>query len=65
MGVITACIISFALIAANRGFVAGFLGVWMRSWGLAYLAVIPAILFIAPRAQALVDRTLHDPPPRP
>jgi len=65
MGVITTCIISFTLIAVNVGFGANFLGIWLRSWGLAYLAVIPAILFIAPRVQALVDRLVRDPPPQP
>jgi uncharacterized protein YaaW (UPF0174 family) len=65
MGVFTTALISFTLIAANLGFAANFLGVWLRSWGLAYLAVIPAILFVAPRVQALVDRVFRDPPPPP
>lgn len=64
MGVITTGIISFALISVNLGFVAGFVGAWLRSWGLAYVAVIPAILLIAPRVQALVDRMLGGSPRR-
>ena len=64
MGVVTTGIISFALIAVNVGFVAGFVGLWARSWGLAYLAVVPAILFVAPRLQALVARLVGAPLPR-
>jgi hypothetical protein len=57
MGVVTTGIISFALIAVNVGLAATlFLKIWLKSWAIAYLAVIPAILFIAPRVQAVVDR---------
>lgn len=62
MGVVTTAIISFALISVNLGFGPAFLGIWLRSWGLAYLAVVPAILFLAPRVQAFIDRRLPDPP---
>lgn len=57
MGVITTAIISFTLIAVNVGLAAdSFLRIWLRSWLFAYLAVIPAILFIAPRVQDAVNR---------
>lgn len=56
MGIITTCIISFTLISINVGFTAMFLRIWLRSWATAYLVVIPAILIIGPRVQALVDR---------
>ena len=56
MGVITTAIISFTLIAVNVGFTEHFLKTWLRSWGMAYVVVIPAILLIAPRVQQLVDR---------
>ncbi|MDN5201273.1 DUF2798 domain-containing protein [Fulvivirgaceae bacterium BMA10] len=55
MGSITTGIISFSLIALNIGFNDGFLGLWLRSWVLAYLFVIPAILFIAPPVEKLVN----------
>jgi hypothetical protein len=58
MGVVTTGIISFVLISINLGFSAGFLAVWLRSWGIAYVVVIPAILLIAPRLQAQVDRLI-------
>jgi hypothetical protein len=56
MGVVTTGIISFVLIALNRGLAEGFAFAWLRSWGAAYLIVIPAILLIGPRLQARIDR---------
>lgn len=58
MGAVTTGLISFALISATLGFVPAFPRVWLRSWGIAYLAVVPAILVVAPWVQGLVDRTL-------
>ncbi|MEM5277627.1 DUF2798 domain-containing protein [Cupriavidus taiwanensis] len=56
MGVVTTGIISFALIALNRGFTEDFALAWLRSWGLGYVIVIPAILLVGPRLQAQVER---------
>ncbi len=56
MGVVTTGIISFTLIVLNRGMSDGLLFAWLRSWGAAYLIVIPAILLIGPRLQARIDR---------
>jgi hypothetical protein len=56
MGIVTTGIISFVLIAFNVGFGSTFLRVWLRSWGMAYLVVIPAILIIGPQVQKLADR---------
>ena len=56
MGIVTTGIISFVLIAINLGFASGFATAWLRSWGIAYLVVIPAILLVGPRLQARVDR---------
>jgi hypothetical protein len=56
MGVVTTGIISFTLISINIGFISSFLKIWLRSWGIAYLVAIPAILIIAPRIQRMVDR---------
>ena len=56
MGAITTGIISFFLIAINIGFNTGFLKIWAKSWFLAYLFVIPAILFIAPLVENFVEK---------
>lgn len=55
MGIITTGIISFTLISINVGFTDKFLSIWLRSWSIAYLVVIPAILFIGPKIQLLVN----------
>jgi Protein of unknown function (DUF2798) len=56
MGSITTGLITFALICLNLGFGNVFLKVWIRSWGLAYLIVVPIILAVAPRLQGLIAR---------
>ena len=58
MGVVTTGIISFALLALNLGFSDRFALTWLRSWGTAYLIVIPAILLIGPQLQAQIDRLI-------
>jgi hypothetical protein len=60
MGIITTGIISFTLISVNIGFGHRFLGVWLKSWTMAYCVAIPAILIIGPRVQALVDSLFKD-----
>ena len=55
VGIITTGIVSFTLIAVNVGFVQKFITVWVRSWALAYLVAIPAILVISPRVMLFVN----------
>jgi hypothetical protein len=58
MGIITTGIISFTLISINIGFSEQFWKIWLRSWGMAYMVVIPAILFLGPKVQVLVSRLI-------
>lgn len=58
MGVVTTGIISFGILAFNLGFPAGFLLIWLRSWAMGYLIVVPVILLVGPRVQAQVDRLI-------
>ena len=62
MGIVTTCIISFTLVTINVGFGETFLEIWFRSWAIAYIVVIPAILIIAPQVQKFVDRTFKEMP---
>ena len=55
MGIITTGIISFTLIGVNVGFTEKFLTIWFRSWLMGYGIVIPVILLVGPRVQALVN----------
>jgi hypothetical protein len=59
MGLLTTGIISLVVVALNLGFSPGFAMAWLRSWGVAYIIVIPAILLIGPRLQAQVDRLVN------
>lgn len=59
MGIITTGIISFSLIAMNLGFTENFLNVWLKSWGMAYIIVIPAILLIGARVQKVRDQNIE------
>lgn len=63
MGIVTTGIISFTLISVNIGYTERFLKIWLKSWGIAYLVVIPAILLIGPRIQKLVDKLLKQKTP--
>lgn len=60
MGIITTGIISFTLITLNIGFGATFFRIWFRSWAMAYLVAIPAILLIAPQIEKLVNRLITE-----
>jgi hypothetical protein len=55
MGIITTGIISFTLITLNVGFGPNFAGIWLRSWGMAYLVVVPVILTVGPLVQKFVN----------
>jgi len=55
MGIITTGIISLTLISINFGYSGVFLKIWLKSWGIAYMVAIPAILIISPRVQTLVN----------
>ncbi|EJC76145.1 Protein of unknown function (DUF2798) [Rhizobium leguminosarum bv. trifolii WSM2012] len=59
MGIVTTGLISFTLIALNLGFSKGFALTWLRSWSIACLIVIPAILLVGPRLQAQVNRVVR------
>jgi len=60
MGIITTGIISFTLISINIGFVSNFLVIWLKSWSMAYVAVIPVILLVGPIVQKLVNTMFKD-----
>lgn len=63
MGSVTTAIISYTLIYLNIGFSQKFFKVWLKSWGISYLIVIPVILIIGPIIQNFVDKIFgkHNP----
>jgi hypothetical protein len=58
MGLVTTGIISFVLLAISIGFSPEFWMKWLRSWGIGYVVVIPAILLIGPRLQGWLERLI-------
>ncbi|MGH2666501.1 DUF2798 domain-containing protein [Flavobacterium sp.] len=58
MGIVTTGIISFSLISINLGFSNRFINIWLKSWAMAYVIVIPAILLIGPKVQQLVEKVV-------
>ncbi|WP_031529354.1 DUF2798 domain-containing protein [Dyadobacter crusticola] len=60
LGIITTGVISFTLISVNIGFVANFLVIWLKSWSMAYVIVVPVILILGPRVQKLVSVMFKD-----
>jgi hypothetical protein len=55
MGFITTGIMSFSLISINVGFTEIFVSKWLKSWGMAYVIIVPVILIIGPRVTQLVS----------
>lgn len=59
MGIFSKGIISLTLIKVNtdlRGW--GFVSVWIKSWGIAYVVVIPTILIVSPLADKIVNKLI-------
>ena len=60
MGLITTGLISFTIIAVNVGFTSRFPGIWIRSWGLAYLVAVPVILVFGPIVSRVVNNLFRE-----
>jgi hypothetical protein len=56
MGIVTTGIISFTIISINIGYGPSFFKIWLSAWAMAYAVVIPAILFVGPLVQGLVNK---------
>ncbi len=59
MGIVTTGLISFVLLALNVGLSKSFALLWLKSRGIAYAVVVPAILLIGPVLQAQIDRLIQ------
>ncbi len=59
MGIITTGIISISLIVVNTNFTGKtLLFAWLKSWGIAYVIVIPCILFISPLVEKILNKLI-------
>lgn len=55
MGIITTGLVSFTVVFVNLGFTENFLKIFLKSWAIAYVIVIPVILIVAPQIERLDD----------
>jgi uncharacterized membrane protein len=58
MAIFTGSIVSFVSLASNLGFVPGFFGIWLRTFLIAYVVIVPCILIVGPRVQRIVQYIL-------
>lgn len=56
MGIVTTGIISYTLISINISWAHLNLHIWLKSWIISYLIVIPVILIISPFINKVVHR---------
>lgn len=54
MGIVTTGLVSFTVILANLGFTETFWQIWLKSWSMAYLVVVPVILIVSPVMERFV-----------
>lgn len=53
MGAMMIFLMTFVITAVNVGFADGFVGTWMKAFGIAYVVGVPVIFFLAPVARKL------------
>jgi hypothetical protein len=61
MGIFSTGIISLALIKVNTDLMGWkFISIWLKSWGIAYVVVIPTILIISPIVEKIVNKLIKE-----
>ena len=54
-GLVVTSYITFTLVAINIGFGHNFLMKWFRSWLIAYVLVVPSLLFVGPFIRKILN----------
>lgn len=60
MAMVTTGIVTFVVIVVNIGLNDQFFKIWLRSWAIAYIVAVPAILIIAPQIEKLVNKLIKE-----
>ncbi len=55
MGIVTTGLVSFTVILVNLGFTETFWQIWLKSWSMAFLIVVPVILIVSPVMERFVS----------
>ncbi|HEY8562549.1 MAG TPA: DUF2798 domain-containing protein [Pyrinomonadaceae bacterium] len=63
-GVVTTGIVSFTVVLINLGLMEKFWRIWLKSWSLAFLIVVPVILIVSPVIGRFVDFLFREIPAR-
>lgn len=54
-GIVTTGMVSFTVVLINLGLTESFWRIWLKSWSLAFLVVVPVILIVSPVIGRFVD----------
>ena len=54
-GIVTTGMVSFTVVLINLGLTESFWRIWLKSWSLAFLIVVPVILIVSPVIGRFVD----------
>lgn len=54
MGIVTTGLVSFTVVLINIGFTEIFWQIWIKSWSLDYLVIVPIILIVSPVIERFV-----------
>ncbi|MFD2033773.1 DUF2798 domain-containing protein [Belliella marina] len=61
IGIFTTGIISLALMIVNTNYTGmQLVNVWLKSWGIAYILVIPCILIISPLVDKVINKLIKE-----
>jgi hypothetical protein len=60
MGMVTTGMVSFTVVLINLGLTETFWRIWLKSWSLAFLVVVPVILIVSPLIGRFVDFLLNE-----
>lgn len=60
MGIVTTGLVSFTVVLVNIGLTENFWRIWLQSWSVAYLVIIPIILIVSPLMQRFVRFLFHE-----
>lgn len=58
LAIITTCLVSLTVILVNKGFVTGFLIIWLKSWFISFIVAVPCIMIVGPKIESAVDNAL-------
>ncbi|MEW6993756.1 DUF2798 domain-containing protein [Colwelliaceae bacterium MEBiC 14330] len=62
MALFMSCLMSFVITLFNIGMVEGFVMLWLKAWGFAFIVAFPSVLIVAPLVNLMVSKLVAPPP---